>query len=129
MDIGLFSVGWLAGGARGVRRCGYGRAVNRLGFISRQLQLAVCALAVLSQRFGLSRACSAQRPHLYLRLCVNDDTWKAGELLRGIFLKTRGMPYKQSTAAFLSERLSDLVAVVLLAMLGVRSIRKEASPC
>ncbi|MDC4203438.1 MAG: lysylphosphatidylglycerol synthase transmembrane domain-containing protein [Candidatus Manganitrophus sp.] len=43
---------------------------------------------------------------------------KAGELLRGIFLKTRGMPYKQSTAAFLSERLSDLVAVVLLAMLG-----------
>lgn len=44
---------------------------------------------------------------------------KAGELLRGVFLKQRGMPYTQSAAAFVSERLSDLVAIVLLAMLGV----------
>lgn len=43
---------------------------------------------------------------------------KAGEMLRGVFLKTRGMPYTRSTAAFLSERLSDLVAIVLLALLG-----------
>ena len=44
---------------------------------------------------------------------------KAGEMLRGIFLKTRGMSYTHSAAAFISERLSDLVAVVLLALLGV----------
>lgn len=43
---------------------------------------------------------------------------KAGEMLRGIFLKTHGMTYTQSTAAFVSERLSDLTAVILLAMLG-----------
>lgn len=44
---------------------------------------------------------------------------KAGEMLRGVFLKQYGMPYTHSTAAFLSERLSDLVAVVLLALLGI----------
>jgi uncharacterized protein (TIRG00374 family) len=44
---------------------------------------------------------------------------KAGEMLRGVFLKSRGMPYIKSTAAFLSERLSDLVAIVLLSMLGI----------
>lgn len=44
---------------------------------------------------------------------------KAGEMLRGVFLKAHGMPYTRSTAAFISERLSDLVAVVLLTLLGV----------
>jgi len=44
---------------------------------------------------------------------------KAGEMLRGVFLKVRGMPYTQSTAAFLSERLSDLVAIVLLSLIGI----------
>ncbi|MCP5142228.1 MAG: flippase-like domain-containing protein [Gammaproteobacteria bacterium] len=43
---------------------------------------------------------------------------KAGEMLRGVFLRHRGMPYTESTAAFLSERLSDLVAIVLLCLLG-----------
>lgn len=44
---------------------------------------------------------------------------KAGEMLRGVFLKVRGMPYTHSTAAFLSERLSDLVAIVLLSLMGI----------
>jgi uncharacterized membrane protein YbhN (UPF0104 family) len=44
---------------------------------------------------------------------------KAGEMLRGVFLKARGMPYTRSTAAFLSERLSDLLAIVLLTFLGI----------
>lgn len=44
---------------------------------------------------------------------------KAGEMLRGVFLKPYGMPYVQSTAAFLSERLSDLFAVVLLCLTGI----------
>ena len=44
---------------------------------------------------------------------------KAGEMLRGLFLKARGMPYAYSTAAFLSERLSDLVAIVLLSLMGI----------
>jgi uncharacterized protein (TIRG00374 family) len=43
---------------------------------------------------------------------------KAGEMLRGVFLRQRGMPYTHSTAAFLSERLSDLVAIVLMCLIG-----------
>lgn len=44
---------------------------------------------------------------------------KAGELLRGLFLHRRGTSYLRSTAAFLSERLSDLLAVLLLALPGL----------
>ena len=44
---------------------------------------------------------------------------KAGEALRGVLLKRWGVPYPTSLAAFLSERLSDLFAVVLLTLLGL----------
>lgn len=44
---------------------------------------------------------------------------KAGELLRGLFLVNHGMPMLRATTAFLSERLSDLVAVVLISLPGL----------
>jgi uncharacterized protein (TIRG00374 family) len=44
---------------------------------------------------------------------------KAGEAIRSIFLKRWGVGYATSVAAFVSERLSDLVAVVLLTFLGL----------
>lgn len=44
---------------------------------------------------------------------------KAGEALRGVLLKRWGVPYTHSLAAFVSERLSDLVAIVLLALFGL----------
>ena len=44
---------------------------------------------------------------------------KAGEALRGIFLKPYGLSYTQSIAAFLSERISDLIAIVLLVLMGL----------
>lgn len=44
---------------------------------------------------------------------------KAGEAFRGVLLKQRGVPFPASLAAFVSERLSDLVAVVLLALFGL----------
>lgn len=44
---------------------------------------------------------------------------KAGELFRGVLLKRRGVPFPTSCAAFLSERLSDLIAISLLACLGL----------
>lgn len=49
---------------------------------------------------------------------------KVGELLRGIFLHKRGTPYLQSTAAFVSERLSDLVAMALLVLPGLWLLSK-----
>lgn len=44
---------------------------------------------------------------------------KAGEAIRSVFLKRWGVGYPASLAAFLSERLSDLVAILLLALLGL----------
>lgn len=44
---------------------------------------------------------------------------KTGEALRGVFLRPLGVPYPASLAAFLSERLSDLFAVLLLTLFGL----------
>ncbi len=44
---------------------------------------------------------------------------KAGEAFRGVLLKQRYVPFPATFAAFVSERLSDLVAVVLLTLLGL----------
>jgi len=52
---------------------------------------------------------------------------KAGEALRGLLLKPWGVPYPQSFAAFFSERLSDLFAVVLLTLFGL-SLYPQARP-
>lgn len=52
---------------------------------------------------------------------------KAGEALRGLLLKPWGVPYPQSFAALFSERLSDLLAVVLLTLFGL-SLYPQARP-
>lgn len=44
---------------------------------------------------------------------------KAGEALRSVLLKRNGVPYPTSLAALLSERLSDLLAIVVLALFGL----------
>jgi uncharacterized membrane protein YbhN (UPF0104 family) len=46
---------------------------------------------------------------------------KAGETLRSVFLKAWGMPYTQSLACILGERMSDLLAIVLLSLWGLAS--------
>ncbi len=43
---------------------------------------------------------------------------KAGEAVRSLYLKRHGMAYVQSLAAFFTERLIDLVAMVLLALVA-----------
>lgn len=52
---------------------------------------------------------------------------KAGEALRGVLLKRWAVPYPQSFAAFFSERLSDLFAVVLLTLFGL-TLYPDARP-
>lgn len=44
---------------------------------------------------------------------------KAGEAVRSVYLKSHGVSYKESLAALLSERLLDLLAIVLLACVAV----------
>lgn len=46
---------------------------------------------------------------------------KAGEMIRSVFLAPFGMTYPKSLAAFFSERLSDLIAVLAIATVGVAS--------
>lgn len=52
---------------------------------------------------------------------------KAGEALRGVFLRPWQVPYPHSFAAFFSERLSDLFAIVLLTLFGL-SVYPRAQP-
>ncbi|NKN32882.1 flippase-like domain-containing protein [Marichromatium bheemlicum] len=44
---------------------------------------------------------------------------KAGEAFRGFLLKKHGVPFPTTFAAFISERLSDLTAIVLLTLVGL----------
>lgn len=44
---------------------------------------------------------------------------KAGEALRSVFLRDYGMPYRRSFGAFLAERLSDLLAVMVVSACGL----------
>lgn len=44
---------------------------------------------------------------------------KAGEAVRGVLLKQWGVPYTHSFAAMLSERLADLLAIILLTLFGL----------
>jgi uncharacterized protein (TIRG00374 family) len=44
---------------------------------------------------------------------------KAGEAFRGVLLKQHNVPFPTTFAAFVSERLSDLVAIVLLTLVGL----------
>lgn len=62
------------------------------------------------------------RPSLKIYLAgfaLTTTPGKAGEALRGVLLKPWGVPYPQSFAAFFSERLSDLFAVVMLTLSGL----------
>lgn len=44
---------------------------------------------------------------------------KTGEALRGVFLRDYGVPHRKSFAAFLSERVCDLIAVAVLSIIGL----------
>lgn len=46
---------------------------------------------------------------------------KAGETLRSVLLKNWRVSYTQSLAAFISERLSDLIAILVLSLAGLLS--------
>jgi uncharacterized protein (TIRG00374 family) len=94
-------------------------------------------LLVLLALSGVNYALRFVRWQLYLNVLGHPQPWasslliylggfaltttpgKAGEALRSLFLKSRGVPYTSSVAAFLSERLADLLAVVVLCLGGV----------
>nr|WP_315592644.1 lysylphosphatidylglycerol synthase transmembrane domain-containing protein [uncultured Cupriavidus sp.] len=73
---------------------------------------------------------------LQLRVPVGPSAWiyaagfalsatpgKAGEMVRGVFLLRYAVPFARNAALFVAERLSDLTAVLLLALPGVARIQ------
>ncbi len=102
-----------------------------LGDVHAGQLLAVLALTVLSLLLRFARW------QLYLRALGHRLPWlahfrlylagfaltltpgNAGEAVRTVFLKRRGVPYSHGIAAMFSERLSDLAALLLLAGLGL----------
>ena len=52
---------------------------------------------------------------------------RAGEALRALLLIPRGVPYRHGIAAFISERLSDLMAMVAVGLIGLMVYPKAGS--
>ncbi len=60
--------------------------------------------------------------HAYLTgFALTTTPGKAGEALRGVFLKPMGVPYVASVGALFAERFADLITVVLLCLPGLWS--------
>lgn len=58
--------------------------------------------------------------HIYFAgFALTTTPGKAGEMIRSLFLKPWGVPLHHSAAMFFSERLADLVAILLLAFAGL----------
>jgi uncharacterized membrane protein YbhN (UPF0104 family) len=103
-------------------------AVRRVGAGGLAVALAL-SLANYGLRFARWEAYLTALGHRLprwtsLRIYLAGFAWtvtpaKAGEALRGMMLERLGVPFKASVAAFLSERISDLAAIVLMAMLGL----------
>jgi uncharacterized protein (TIRG00374 family) len=118
--------GWQAVGAAvgkvGVLGIGIALAMSAINYGLRFLRWQ-CYLKVLGHAVPW-------RPSLRIYLAgfaLTTTPGKAGEALRGVLLKRWDVPWPQSFAAFFSERLSDLFAVVLLTLFGL-SLYPEATP-
>ncbi len=69
---------------------------------------------------GCSSLPSAEHLRIYLAgFALTATPGKAGEALRTVLLKPLGVPYSNSFAALVSERLADIAVVLLLSLLGI----------
>jgi len=128
-SVALAALGYLAfslwGGWKDVAA-----AAGKVGFFGLAVALSL-SLANYGLRFVRWQAYLAAMDHavpwcpslhIYLSgFALTTTPGKAGEMIRGILLRKRGVLYPASFAAFVSERLSDMLAVVLLALLGLSS--------
>lgn len=127
VSVALAAVGYLAfslwGGWHDVTA-----AIARVGWLGVAAMLALSALnyGFRFLRWQMYLSCLGRpvpwRPSLVIYLAgfaLTTTPGKAGEAMRGVFLKPHGVGYGASMAAFFSERLSDLLAIVLLATLGL----------
>jgi uncharacterized protein (TIRG00374 family) len=126
-SVALAALGYLAfslwGGWRDVAS-----AVARVGWLGVLALLGLSALNYLL-RFGRwqvylhelgARVPWVESLMVYLAgFALTTTPGKTGEAIRSVFLKRRRVPYISGMAAFVSERLSDLIAIVALACIGL----------
>ncbi|WP_445001099.1 lysylphosphatidylglycerol synthase transmembrane domain-containing protein [Halomonas mongoliensis] len=103
-------------------------AFMQIGVLGTLIALSL-SLVNYGLRFGRWQLYLAQLGHrvacspslrIYLSgFALTTTPGKAGEAFRGVLLKQRGVPFPATFAAFISERLSDLVAIVLLTLVGL----------
>ena len=103
-------------------------AFTQIGLIGTLIALSL-SLVNYGLRFGRWQMYLGQLGHpiawvpslrIYLSgFALTTTPGKAGEAFRGVLLKQRGVPFPVTFAAFISERLSDLVAIVLLTLVGL----------
>ena len=134
-SIALASLGYLVfallGGWREVVQ-----AVIQVGFwgvgIALGLSLVNYGLRFLRWQLYLKRMGHTVpwRPSLNIYLAgfaLTTTPGKAGEALRSVLLIPRGVPYRHGLAAFISERLSDLTAIIVMTLIGLSSYPKATS--
>jgi uncharacterized membrane protein YbhN (UPF0104 family) len=107
---------------------GFAAAASQLGMAGLASVLGL-ALAGFLLRFLRWHACLAAMSHsldwgknlrVFLAgLAIGARSGLTGDTRRGILLKPLGVPYGTSRAAVLSERLTDLIAIVLLALIAL----------
>ncbi|WP_346301501.1 lysylphosphatidylglycerol synthase transmembrane domain-containing protein [Halomonas sp. BM-2019] len=127
LSIGAATAGYLAFSLWG----GWDEVVAafmQIGVLGTLIALAM-SLVNYGLRFGRWQLYLSQLGHrvpwapslrIYLSgFALTTTPGKAGEAFRGVLLKQRGVPFPATFAAFISERLSDLVAIVLLTLVGL----------
>lgn len=115
---------------------GWTDVIAALGKISMPLLLLLLLLSAINyglrfvrwqhylKLFGHHVAVPVSLRHYLAGFALTTTPGKAGEALRCVLLQPHGVPYPQSLAALLAERLGDLMAVLLLASIGLAAYPK-----
>src|SRR5205085_4135562 len=105
--------------AAAVRRAGVGGVATLLGLSAANYLLRFVRWQLYLERLGTSVAWPRSMAIYLAGFALTTTPGKAGEAVRCLFLRRHGLPYTAGIAAFVSERLSDLTAIVAIACVGL----------
>lgn len=105
-----------------------GNALKEVGFLGALFPIGCASIAYLFRFARWNHFLTILHHHIplltSLRIYIGGFAFsvtpgKTGEMLRSVFLKKFNVPYRESFGAFLGERFSDVMAVMLLAAGGL----------
>jgi uncharacterized protein (TIRG00374 family) len=100
-------------------RTGAAGFVVLLGLSLLNYLLRFCRWQIYLRQLGVQVAWARSLLIYFSGFALTTTPGKAGEAVRSVFLRRHGASYATGIAAFVSERLSDLIAIVALACLGL----------